>query len=201
MRATAALGILLSASSISFAATPFDRYIAEIKTYHSSESLKKFTASCGVTNQQSLARFAASAGTWAVTEDLPKSVFELETDYFSTVEILGSRDGGTAIDLWSVDLDQDVNSVLCFDVKGHLRFLESTYWSFADTGSQKVAWIYKQKRELTSSGELLARSGEFEDAQGRKIASPNLSKKEKENLDWVPAKQLSGLQLPQAILK
>ena len=195
-------GVLLAAflfSSASHSSNPFDLYIAQIKSGKTAHSLKEFALSCGVPANQSHPRYALSVGSWEASKNLPREVYAAESDFLSTAELRVGSNGAKVLNLWTIDLEQDINTRFCFAPDGHLRFLDAANYTFNSESSEIVSWVYKQRRTFDSDGRVKSKSGHFEDGQGQKVSPPPMDADEEKSFDWVPSgRTLQELGLPAA---
>jgi hypothetical protein len=80
-----ALAMFAAARSSHFV-DPFDRYMTAVKTTTLQPGLRQFALECGVDIAQVQPKFALGGNSWNPVKNLAKSVYDLESDYFTTGE-------------------------------------------------------------------------------------------------------------------
>jgi len=186
-RAVALIGLALLGTSFSHSSDPFDRYIASVKAGRPLPSVRSIADECGVSIEKSRPRYALNNGTWRISKNLTKDVYDAATDYLSTAELWTGTNGSKVLNLWSVDLGQDVSVLYCLDSNGRIRLIDSVQWAFREEGTHTVDWIYKQYRRFSPDGKLVEKTGHFEDNYGKPIPSPKLDADQAKNYDWLPS--------------
>ena len=163
------------------------------------EAIPLNPAPAGAPANQSHPRYALSVGSWEASKNLPREVYAAESDFLSTAELRVGSNGAKVLNLWTIDLEQDINTRFCFAPDGHLRFLDAANYTFNSESSEIVSWVYKQRRTFDSDGRVKSKSGHFEDGQGQKVSPPPMDADEEKSFDWVPSgRTLQELGLPAA---
>jgi hypothetical protein len=195
-----ALVMLLAAGpSRSHFVDPFDRYISAVKATTLQPQLKKYAEECGVDTVAGQPRYALGGKEWLPVKDLPKSVYDLASDYFTTGEFWNAGDRHFVV-IWSMDLETEIRLSYCFDGKGTIRFMDSRVWEISRPDNQ--GWSFERRWKPDASGHLMPQDGQFVGLDGKPIARPKLEDDEQKHIDWQgSASRLSDLKLPESLLQ
>jgi len=201
MRGLALALALFAASgpSVSHFIDPFDQYMDAAKMNKLQPQLAALANECGVAGDAVHPKFAIRQGSWRSVGNFAKSVYDLESDYFTTGEVRNSGKHHFVI-VWSADLGTEIRFAYCFDDDGSLRFAQSKVWSLSRPGN--VGWAFERRWRMDGSGKLVPESGRFLSFSGKPIAKPKSEADEQTNIDWPgEAKNLADLKLPGSMLQ
>jgi hypothetical protein len=178
---------------------PFDRYMAAVKTTTMQPDLRQFASECGVDVAQVQPKFALGGNSWNPVKNLAKSVYDLESDYFTTGEFRNADQRHFVI-VWSMDLETEIRFAYCFDQHGAIRFADSRVWEISQP--DHTGWFFARRWIPNASGGLTPQSGGFYNLSGKPIPKPKLEEDEQKNIDWPgTANSLSDFNLPPELLR
>lgn len=179
--------IIVASSGWSSLIYPFDGYIETVKAHHPSSQVIGLIRSCGLSIQIEKSAYALERQTWVISTNLPKDVFNAESDFLTTAEVWKQSKVGYVVNLWTTDAESEQNTIYCFSSNGAIRFIQSTHWSIPYEGDGKwsYAWIYVQYLTFDTSGQLIHKTGHFVNQMDEPIATPQLDASELEDFDFV----------------
>jgi hypothetical protein len=197
--ALASLLFAASGPSVSHFVDPFDSYMAAVKANTLQPGLREFASECGVDLPQTARKFAIGGNSWQPVKNLPKSVYDLESDYFTTGEFRNSAERRFAV-IWSMDLETEIRFSYCFDQKGVIQFADSRVWEISQP--DHTGWSFARRWVLNEAGRLTPQPGKFYSLSGRPISKPKLEEDEQKHIDWSgAANSLGDLKLPAELLR
>ncbi len=195
-----ALAMLVAAGpSHSHFVDPFDRYISAVKGNTLQPQLKRYAEQCGVDTLAAHPKYALSGKEWLPVKDLPKTVYDLASDYFTTDEVRNASDRHFVV-IWSMDLETEIRLSYCFDGKGSIQFMDSRVWEISSP--ENTGWSFERRWKPNASGQLKPQSGQFIGLDGKPIAIPKLEDDEQKHIDWPgSANTMRDLKLPPSLLR
>ncbi len=198
MRRGLPIALLVIASSLCFSQDPFDGYIASVKKGKTDAEFARFVKECGAPTTELPIYAVSVGGGWKIVRDLPKAVYDTESDLLTTAELIKGTKRTRALNLWSLDstVGYEQNTFLCFESDRHVRFLLAKTYSLPVEGMGDW-WCFREKRSYDGSGHLISKKGSFFDKTGSPIAKPELDKDQVKWIAFVPGDgSLDDLKLP-----
>ncbi len=187
MKGLALLIVILAGSAAQTPAYPFDDYIISIKQHRPTSRITEFAKQCGTGIGALKAVYGIGANSrgvdWKVSHNLPKDVYNLESDYFSTAEIWKLYRVPRVVDLWFTDTESTEGEMFCLDPVGKVQFLTVVQWSLPIEGVDW--WEYRRTQRLGANGRWIVEPGYFLSISGKRIASPKLNPDETKDLKQV----------------
>jgi hypothetical protein len=180
--------LLLSLSAKATVNDPFDAYLTSVKKHELSSPVLAVAKRCGFSSTTEQPIYAVSVGgKWTRSHNLPKAVYDTESDFFSSAEVWRSHSKAKVIILWSLSLDvgSEVRTIACLDDHGSPTSLQVSNWSI-DAESGKQEWLYQKVEKFDESGRVIAANGRFEDEFGNEIAKPKTTEDIEGSFDWAP---------------
>lgn len=182
-----ALVAIVLAGSASTPSFPFDRYIDSVKNHRPTVQVEQFVNACGfsINGKQPIYTLG---GHWTISNNLPKDVYDAESDFLTTAEFWKQDGAASAVNMWATDAESEQNTMFCFSSNGTIRFIQSTQWSLPYEGNGKwsYGWGYEQHLVFNSYGKLVHKAGRFVNQKGDVVAAPKLSEEERKDFDFVP---------------
>ncbi|HWF67588.1 MAG TPA: hypothetical protein VN670_09790 [Acidobacteriaceae bacterium] len=175
------------AGSASIFLSPFYRYIDSVKRHHPSARVEQFVSACGFSTNGKQPIYTLG-GHWTISKDLPKDVYDAESDSLTTAEFWKQDGVASVVNLWATDIESEQNTMFCFGPNRAIRFVQSTQWSLPYDGNGKwsYGWIYEQHLAFTSDGKLSRKTGNFMNQKGDVVAAPKMDEEERKDFDFVP---------------
>ena len=184
---TLAFVAIVLAGALPISSNPFDRYIDSVKNHRPTAQVEQFVRACGFSTNGKQPIYTLS-GNWTISKDLPKDVYDAESDFLTTAEFWKQDGVASVVNLWTTDAESAQNTMFCFGSDGAIRFIQSTQWSLPYEGNGKwsYGWGYEQHLAFNSDGRLAHKAGSFINQKGDAAAAPKLDEQERKDFDFVP---------------
>lgn len=185
MSGIALLALVLLGSEAKAPDYPFYSYIQSIKQYKPTQSIAKFASECGTPiNALNPVYGIATNSTqiyWRRSQNLPKDVYDKESDNLATSEIWKSHGVPKIVDFWFTDAEWQEEEMFCLDEAGNVKFAIDLQWSLP-ANDAKDWWVFRRKSRLIH-GRWISEKGHFFDMGGKPITTPQLDEDDQKNLN------------------
>jgi hypothetical protein len=189
-----ALGLLLyPAFAQSVPPTAFDRYVKSVKTHSPQQRFVKAAVACGLDLTKSHTNYGTNSGLrFYRTQNFAKSVYDLESDFFSTAALWTEGDRARMIDFWSIDDSEgsEMESIICLDDQARAKDMQITRWSYPMEDGFP-GWVYERHIKFGPNGAIVNDTSGFKDLSLlRTIKKPKLEADEESGLKWFPGNDM-----------
>ena len=170
--------------------SPFDRYLAGVRTNHPEVALVQFAKDCGVDIEKPVPRYAQSPKEhWIPIKDLSNALKDLNTDFYATVAVWHEADR-ILTEQWGMELDTGTYSRTLVCLQGRkMIFAQGIDWTIPPVRTKQErksypAWGYEQRWKVGPNGKWQKLSSRFVDAYEMSIQESSVNAEDRKDLDW-----------------
>ena len=196
--------MVVTSSSVKMPSYPFDDYISGVKRDLPTTRITQFATECG-TPITALLPIRGIGGyskavPWKLSRNLPKDVYDMESDFLSTAEIWRLHRTPRVIDIWSTDAEIEEEDMFCLERDGTVKFMKKVYWALPSDGLGW--WEFRQDQRFNANGKWVVTPGRFFDMNGHPLSTPKLDSDDESNIRRIiDTRKLNDFQFPSKMLR
>jgi hypothetical protein len=164
---------------------PFDTYIASVKQHRPTARISQFAKGCDISLSTLTPVYGMGVNShgvqWELSHNLPRDVYNKESDYLATAEVWKLHRVPRVVDFWFTDAESEDEEMFCLDQNGRVISLTDIQWSLPSDGVGW--WFYKRSQTFNPIGKLVGQTSHFFNWNGNPIPAPQLSPEEQKDLE------------------